>query len=480
MDDLTRHLLARITHGETYMAAVELAGLFLDDDPSQYPREALARHLVALCSNRHGSFNWATDTLDMVEEWRTLQGLPARRVASETTVRRHLKQLDAAAVEDLTNGLLRRLFTIGVARGELRDGYDLVMDETAWPFYGLGRQNVSQKARTRDGETVPREALRTEASRHALPMPPDKFHATRKGFPFQVLAARFASKRTVPLAYVRRRPGVAESTGAAVEALLTATAGLPPPRWILADKWYNSADSLRLIKETLQRNGWTRTRFLVPVTRQVAPVERKVSKTQRVTKRGSKPRLKPRQKSPVLRLLGAIAQREYATAQPVTPGPEGNRFAVVRDWKPGNDERARCHVLFYYRPKWRLGGWVMDWEDGRSWIGFFTNAEPTPETVYAISRAYSARWGIEILNKRDHGFMGLSKAQKMHPRDITYGFGLVLSALENAARTQVLLERRQRRQATRRGRRRVVRTHEVLGDLDRQARGLGPVPDAQG
>src|ERR1043165_3579553 len=101
MDELTRHLLDRITRGETYQAALELAGLFLSDEPSQYPREALARHLVALCSNRHGSFNWATDTLDLMEELREHQGLPPRRVASETTVRRHLRNLSAAEVEDL-------------------------------------------------------------------------------------------------------------------------------------------------------------------------------------------------------------------------------------------------------------------------------------------------------------------------------------------------------------------------------------------
>lgn len=475
MDDLTRHLLARITRGETYAASVELAGLFLDDKRSQYPREALARHLVALCSNRHGSFNWATDTLDLVEELRERQGLPVRRVASETTVRRHLKALAPAEAEDLANGLLRRLFAIGAARGELQDGYDLILDETSFPYYGQGRQNVTQKARERDGQDMPREALRTQASRQAMPMPPDKFHATRKGFPFQILAARLASRHTVPLAYVRRRPGVAETTGSAVEMLLGVTRSLPAPGWILMDKWYNSADGVRLIQETITANRWERTRFLVPVTKKTGDVQRVIPKTQRISPHHVVlPRTKPRKKSKHgQRNLAVVAQDLYASAVPVTRGPEGERFAVLRDWQvAADDERARANILFYYRPKWRLGGWVMNWEDSRSWIGFYTNAEPTPETAYAISRAYSHRWGIEILNKRDHAFMGLSKAQKMHPRDITYGFGLVLSALENAARTQVLLERRQRRQATRRGRRRVVRTHEVLGDLDRQARGL--------
>lgn len=477
MDDLTRHLLDRITRGQTYEAAVELAGLFLDDERSQYPREALARHLVALCSVRHGSFNYATDALDLVEEWRQAQGLPVRRVASETTVRRHLRVLTAAEVEDLANGLLRRLFAIGVSRGELQDGYDLVLDETAFPYYGQGRQNVSQAPRTRSGEEVPRERLRTEASRQAMPMPPEKFHATRKGFPFQVLGARFASKRTVPLAYVRRRPGVAETTGSAAEALLSATRGLPGPGWILADKWYNSADSVRVMQETIAANQWTRTRFLVPVTKRTGDVQRAIPKTQRVSEHHIvMPRTKPRQKwKHGQRNLAVVAQELYESATLVSRGPEGQRFAVLRDWQvAAEDGRTRCNVLFYYRPQVRLGAWTMNWDDARSWIGFYTNADPTPETAYAITQAYSARWGIEILNKRDHGFMGLSKAQRMHPRDITYGFGLVLSALENAARTQVLLERRMKKAATRRGRRRVVRTHEVMGDLDRQARGLAP------
>jgi hypothetical protein len=313
-----------------------------------------------------------------------------------------------------------------------------------------------------------------------MPMPPDKFHATRKGFPFQVLAVRFASRRTVPLAYLRRRPGVAETTESAVGLLLPVTKGLPGPGWILMDKAYNGADGVRLIQQTIKENGWQGTRFLVPVTKQTSDIQRVVPKTQRVSETWNvKPRTKPRKKSTMNRRLGDVARDLYDSAVPVTHGPEGERFAVLRDWQvSADDARAKANVLFYYRPKWRLGGWVMNWEDGRSWIGFYTNAEPTPETAYAITRAYSSRWGIEILNKRDHAFMGLSKAQKMHPRDITYAFGLVLSALENAHRTQVLLERQQKRAATRgrtrRERRRVVLTHEVLGDLDRRARGLAP------
>lgn len=479
LDDFTRHLLDRIVRGQTYAAALELAGLFLDEAPSQYAREDLARHLVALASNVHGSFNWATDQFDLMEDLRRERGMAPRRVASEATVRRHLRRLGPREVEDLVNGILRRLFAVGAARGELQSGYDLVLDETTFPYYGLGRNQATQAPRD-----SPRESLRTEASRQAMPVPPDKYHATRKGFPFHVLAARFAANRkTVPLAYVRRRPGVAETTGDAVESLLPLAGGLPAPNWILMDKWYNSSDTIRIIQETIRANAWSRTRFLVPVTKKMGEAARVVSKMQAVSANWNvKPRLKPRNKSGPSRSMTVVAQRHYAEAQLVAHGPEGNRFAVVSDWQVSlTDARAKCNLLLYYRPrKNAAGGWVMDWEDARSWIGFYTNAEPTPETAYGISRAYSSRWGIEILNKRDHAFMGLSKAQQMHARDITYGLGLILGALENAHRTQVLHERGMRQRALggrargRRANRKVVRTHEVLGELDRQAHGLEP------
>jgi hypothetical protein len=479
LDAFTRHLLDRVVREETYAAALELAGLFLDDAPSQYPREALARHLVALASNVHGSFNWATDQFDLIEELRAKQGARPRRVASEATVRRHLRHLPPREVEDLVNGILRRLFAVGAARGELQGGYDLVLDETTFPYFGLGRNQATQAPR--DG---PREALRTEASRQAMPVPPDKYHATRKGFPFHVLAARFTSNRkTVPLAYVRRRPGVAETTGDAVETLLPLSGGLPAPNWILMDKWYNSSDTIRIIQETLRTNAWTRTRFLVPVTKKTGEAPRVVSKIQAVSPNWNvKPRLKPRNKSGPSRSMTVVAQRHYGDALLVARGPEGNRFAVIPDWQVSlADARAKCNLFLYFRPERNAAGeWFMDWEDSRSWIGFYTNAEPTPETAYAISRAYSSRWGIEILNKRDHSFMGLSKAQYMHPRDITYGLGLILGALENAHRSQVLFERSMRQRAAggrargRRAKRKVVRTHEVLGELDRQAHGLTP------
>jgi hypothetical protein len=481
VDDFTRHLLERVTRGEVYSLAVELAGLFLDDAPSQYPREALARHLVALASNVHGSFNWATDSFDLIEELRARSGQEPRRVASETTVRRHLRELAPREVEDLVNGVLRRLFAVSVARGELQGGYDLVLDETTFPYYGLGRNQATQAPKETERGPRERERLRTQASRQAMPVPPDKFHATRKGFPYHVLAARFtASRHTVALAYVRRRPGVAESTEAAVGALLPATAGLPAPNWILMDKWYTSADTVRLLQESFKANGWERTRFLLPVQRRPGDIPRALPKNQAPPKPGVKERRKPRQKWGPTRSLGAVAVEAFGSAVPVTVGPEGERFALIRDWQvSASDERARANLFLYYHPhRTGAGEWRMDWEAPRGWIGFLTNAEPTPETAYAIAQAYGHRWGIEILHKRDHGFMGLSKSQKMHPRDITYGLGLILGALENAHRTQVLQERAMRAQMGqtrgRRARRRVVRTHEVLGDLDRQAHGLEP------
>jgi hypothetical protein len=481
LDAFTRHLFDRVTRGQSYQAALDLASLFIDDRPSQYRRRDLARHLVALTSNVHGSFNWATDTFDAIEEARAQAGLEPRRVPCEGTVRGHLRAMPPGEVEDLVNGVLRRLFTVNVARGALQGGYDLVVDETAFPYYGQGRMQVSQAPRqgTRKRRVV---ELRTEASRQAMPMPPDKFHATLKGFPFQVMGVRFtATRKTVPLGYVRRRPFVAENNESVMGILLPMTEGLPPPRWVLMDKGYSSSPTVRLLQEALQRNAWAQTRFLVPVVKSAAAPKKAPPKTQAVPQAGGKERTKARQKWGDPRSMTTVAEREYERAVPVTVGREGERYALVRDWQvSADDARAKCNLFLYYRPyRTGAGEWRMDWEDSYAWIGFFTNAEPTPSTAYAIQRAYSARWGIENMHKRDHGFMGLSKSQKMHPRDICYGLGLMLGALENAHRTQVLAERAMRSRAGqargRRGRRRVVRTHEILGDFDRQARRLGPV-----